>query len=269
MRRSYLEQYRGAGPFGDFVWTAVYSQGELEEGTPLWEDAYAVAREAMMRARQNVELIVDFLRQQRYTFFGMPPNEDGKPGEPWLPPGPQTPEQLQRLSALAGPIPLSIRAWWEMVGSVSLQGVFEDFDGGDHDSGFPKVLMSDPLMVDPLDYVLQQVDEQLAEGADPRGKKGFLVDLAPDLYHKAYQSGGAPYAVGLPDGRMDTPLLNVRILLPVPPEAGRPYTEVGIDETFGEYLRRSFQWAGFPGYAFLPDPQMERLRPLFEKMLPI
>lgn len=87
-------------------------------------------------------------------------------------------------------------------------------------------------------------------------------------------SGGAPYAVRLPDGRLDTPLLNVRILLPVPPETGRPYAEVETSETFGEYLRRSFQWAGFPGFAFLPDRQLadrqlQRLRRLFARMRPI
>ncbi|MDH4208735.1 MAG: hypothetical protein OEV76_07660, partial [Anaerolineae bacterium] len=75
MRRSYLEQYRGAARFGDLVWSAVYSEGTLAEGTPLWNDAYAVAREAIVRVRQNVEVIVDFLRQQRYVFFGMLPNQ--------------------------------------------------------------------------------------------------------------------------------------------------------------------------------------------------
>jgi len=269
MRISYLEQYRGASPFGDFVWSAVYSEGALEEGTALWEDAYAVAREAMERARQNIEVIVDFLRREHYIFFGMPPNEGRSPGEPWLLPGPETPEQLQRLHALAGPLPLSLRAWWEVVGTVSLQGVFEDEHGeGNDPTGWPQP-MRDPLMVDPLGYVLQQVNEQLDEGADASGEGGFLVELSPDIYHKANQSGGAPYAVRLPDRRIDAPLLNVLLLLPVPAEAQRPYVEVETNETFAQYLRRSFQWAGFPGFAFLPDPQMERLRPLFEKMLPL
>ncbi|MDA8218193.1 MAG: hypothetical protein M0Z94_11310 [Dehalococcoidales bacterium] len=269
MRRSYFEQYRGAGRFGDFVWTAVYERGELEEGTPLWEDAYAVAREAMLRARENVAKIIAFLERQGYFFFGPIPNDDGRPGEPWLPPGPATSEQLQRLRALVGPLPLSLHAWWEIVGSVSLQGVFDDARGkGDDPRGW-SLPMNDPLYVDPLEYALQQVEEQLADGADPSGPDGLLIDLAPDLYHKSHVSGGAPYAVRLPHGRIDTPLLNVRILLPVPQEAQRPYTEVGTSETFVEYLRRSFQWAGFPGFAFLPDPQMERLRPLFAKVLPI
>ncbi len=269
MKRSYLEQYRSAGPLPGFVWSSLYCEGELEEGTPMWEDACAVARETMLRARQNVATIVDFLQQQRYFFFGMPPREDGKPGEPWLRPGPDTSTQLERLRTLVGPLPLSLRAWWEIVGHVSLQGVFEDARGeGDDPRGW-KLPMNDPLMVDPLWYALQQADEQIAEGGAPDGKGGFLLDLAPDLYHKANVSGGAPYSVRLPDRRIDTPLLSVRILLPVPPEAGRPHTEVETNETFVEYLRRSFQWAGFPGYAFLPDPQMERLRPLFGKMLPI
>ena len=129
--------------------------------------------------------------------------------------------------------------------------------------------MNDPLMVDPLDYVLRQVEEQLDEEADSDEQAGFSVDLAPDIYHKANVSGGAPYAVHLPDRRIDTPLLNVRILLPVPPGAQRPYVEVETNETFVEYLRRSFQWAGFPGFALLPNPQIERIHTLFEKMLPI
>lgn len=154
MRRSYLEQYRDAGRFGDFVWTALYAQGQLEEGTPLWDDAYAVAREAMFRARQNVGIIIDFLKAQGYIFFGMPPNEDGNPGEPWLPPGPGTSEQLQRLRALAGLLPLSLRTWWEVVGGVSLQGMFDDVRGaGDDPPGWPLPL-SDPLMVVTLDEVL-------------------------------------------------------------------------------------------------------------------
>jgi hypothetical protein len=265
MRRSYLEQYRSAGRFGDFVWSALYSEGALEEGTALWEDAYAVAREAMERARQNIEVIVEFLRRENYIFFGMPPSEDGSAGEPWQLPGPETPEHLQRLDALAGPLPLSLRAWWEIVGTVSLQGVFEDGLGEGHDPTAWPQPMCDPLMVDPLGYVLQQLDE----GADVSREGGFLVDLSPDIYHKANQSGGAPYAVCLPDRRIDTPLLNVLLLLPVPAEAQRPYVEVETKETFGQYIRRSFQWAGFPGFAFLPDPQMERLRPLLEKMLPL
>jgi hypothetical protein len=269
MRRSYLEQYRGAGRFGDLIWSAIYSEGTLEEGTPLWNDAYAVAREAMVRVRQNVEIIVDFLLHEHYLFFGIPPNQNSGSADPWLPPGPETSEQLQRLTTLAGALPLSLRAWWEIVGTVSLQGVFEDLRGVGSDSSGWQVPMGDPLMVAPLDYVLQQVEEQLAEGIDPSGQDSFVIDIAPDIFHKADQSGGAPYTVHLPDQRFDTPLHNVCILLPAPPPAGRPFVEVETNETFGQYLHRSFQWAGFPGFAFLPHPQVERIRPLFHEMLPI
>ncbi len=148
MRKTYLEQYRGAGGFPERVWAAIYSQGELEEGTSRWEDASAVAREAMLRARQNIASIVDFLQQQRYFFFGMPPNEDGSRGEPWLPPGPNTPEQLRRLAELVGPLPLSLRAWWETVGSVTLQGAFEDEYGDGEDPKAWPLPMNDALMVD-------------------------------------------------------------------------------------------------------------------------
>src|SRR5262249_21209251 len=138
MTRSLLDMYRESGG-SETIWDQLRALGDLEEGTPAWAEAYSVALETMRRARQNVERIVAFLRDQGYRFGDKPaPFGDAEP--PWLPPAPDVTEQLQRLTALVGPIPLSLRAWWEVVGFVSLEGTF--YDDWEETDGLP---MTDPL----------------------------------------------------------------------------------------------------------------------------
>lgn len=255
----YLERYRNPRVLGEWVWQEMMSEGPLPEGSELWNDAYSVARETMARARQNIEAIVDQLSRIQYRFAGF---GSGLANEAWLPPTPDTPKQVARLAAEAGPLPLSLRAWWEVVGGVSLQGSFDQ-------AGREQVL-TDPLVVYPVDRVLEQMEEQ-REDSELSEEERLTVALAPDLYHKGDVSGGAPYEVRLPDGRVDTPLRNVRILLSRPDRGTGRFREVETTETFVEYLRRSLEWAGFPGIAFMGlDPQVERnLQPLSGQMNPI
>jgi hypothetical protein len=255
--------------------------GDLEEGTSSWEEAYAVARETMARARENVERIIDFLTDHGYAFepaLGV----DLKTGLPWRPPSDETAGQLERLTSIVGPLPLSLRAWYEGVGAVSFQGRFPDI--WDREGTLP---VTDPLMVLSLDGVLTELDHYRQEieywrENDPEAllndpyfaQPGWPLVVAPDIYHKANISGGVPYWVRVPDRRADTPLLNVRIMLPAPPVGGRPYHEIEVAETFVQYLRRSMAWAGFPGHALSPlggsaDSAIERLKPLFPRMLPL
>lgn len=259
--RSHLEQYRSGSTRS--VWWELMEAGPLEEGAPLWEEVYQVARETMTRARHNVERIVSFLREQGYLFGCVYGSDDVlRPREPWLPPLPDTAARLAHLTSLVGPLPLSLRAWWEIVGSVSLQGVFPDEWEATH-----SIPMNDPLMIDPLDTVVREVEQELRE--DDFYSK---LDLAPDVYHKANVSGGAPYQVRVPEPRADAPFLNVRVFLPTPPGEHLRYHEVELNETLVEHLRRSFRWAGFPGYAFVPDvPKtgLARLAPLLPTMQPL
>jgi hypothetical protein len=61
------------------------------------------------------------------------------------------------------------------------------------------------------------------------------------------------------------------ILLPEPPVRGSVPERVATKETFATYLRRSFRWAGFPGYVTGGEPIRDRdlqgLRPLFGRMV--
>jgi hypothetical protein len=272
-----LERYRD-GRFGmrELAWATLMEWGELEEGTPRWEEAYTVARETMARARQNVETIIAFLRERGYI-FGPADEAMGTALPVWQPPTAESNALLTRLNAEVGPLPLSLRAWYEIVGSVSLQGRLPGV--WDRTQTLPE---NDPLMVDPLDYLLQGMDhyretaEHYRQSDEPelRGdsyyqQPGLPFYIAPDTYHKANVSGGLPYEIRVPDRRADAPLLNVRIFIPAPPGHSLPYQEITVSETFVGYLRRSLQWAGFPGYAFPLQHDFEWLKPLFAEMLPI
>lgn len=255
--RSLLDLYRNGAGMETYVWEQLMAKGELQEGTPSWDEAYTVAVETMGRARQNLDTIMEYLIGHNYI-FGMDLDDGISPVLAWTRPDSSTSEMLRRLTQLIGPIPLSLRAWWEVVGSVSLQGAFQDLAD---DEGLP---MSDPLMIPPLSEVLAEVE-------DLRGEEIVTaLDLAPDVYHKADISGGLPYQIQVPNSLADGPLRNVRILLPCPPGSKPGYKDVETNELFVEYLRRSFAWAGFPGLAFVEnEPMVERLHPLFTKMLPI
>jgi hypothetical protein len=84
--------------------------------------------------------------------------------------------------------------------------------------------LPDPLVVFPLDQMLLEHDT----AAEARSGR---ICIAPDAYHKAEFSGGAPYEMALPDARADAELLNERHGL-----------------FFVDYLRLAFRWGGFPGY---------------------
>jgi hypothetical protein len=262
-RRSLLEQYRGAG-LHDSVWHELIALGPLEPGTPPWAEAAAIARETMERVRRNLEAILAGLAGDGYVFGTEDTPGQLRPQPPWTPPPPETPAQLAELERRVGPVPLSLRAWWEQVGAVSLQGAFPDTWA---EAG--RLPMNDPLVVDSLAWVLEQADEWEGEGR----VRPFKAWLAPDLYHKANVSGGAPYTVALPDGRADAPLDGVVVLLPNPLTPGTGADHLETKEFFVEYLRRSFRWAGFPGYAAggepAPDRDLDRLRPLVARMVPL
>jgi hypothetical protein len=274
-RRTPLEMYRD-DHYGmrEAAWNELASWGELEEGTARWDEAYAVARETMQRARQNVEIIVACLRAENYV-FGPAPYSDLSPEPVWQPPTPETKAQLARLQTEYGPLPLSLRAWYEIVGAVSLRGRFAE--GPDDDGWLP---MNDPLMMDPLDGILNELDDErrwIAEHPERAAEDGllrsdvpqWLLTIAPDIFHKAHISGGAPYQVRVPDRRADAPVLNLSVFVATPPGAPTPQQQMWLNEMFVSYLRRTLHWGGFPGSAFESWPGLERLQPLFAQTLPI
>jgi hypothetical protein len=257
-RPSNLDIYRQDPNLG--TWDLLCDAGQLEPGSTLYDDALAVAREAMSRVRRNLEIIVKCLETANYV-FAWPTNEGLRPTTPLTAPPANTPQLLAVLERKAGHVPLSLRAWWEIIGEVSLLGVFAD--SWKSTQGFP---LNDALEIVPLSYVLEEIEQW---EANPERGQTFEAPLSADIYHKANLSGGAEYSVVLPDGRIDAPLRHVIMLIPGP----RPghWAQVETNETFVGYLRRSLMWAGFPGYATAEKPlerDASRVREIASMLIP-
>jgi hypothetical protein len=114
----------------------------------------------------------------------------------------------------AGPLPLSLSAFWHEVGAVDLVGMHPAWPDG-----------LDPLVVDPpegaLSFLYDEEDEE----------QGQFAGLAPDDLHKDNTSGGDPYGVRLPN-----------------PAADFLFEYERHNLLFVPYLRLAIlRWGGFPG----------------------
>ena len=172
----------------------------------------------MTRVRSNIETLVAELPTLGWDF--------GQPGTvrhaaPLALPEPDVRDSLDALEARVGPLPLSLRAWYEVVGDVNLCGMNPAWN-----FGFP-----DPLVVEaPVDYVLSQYDAWEEDRGTEWDSGPFTIDFAPDDLHKANVSGGS-YAHSLHDAGADGAVLWER-----------------HQTTFVPYLRVCFRWAGMPGW---------------------
>ncbi|MEO5899503.1 MAG: hypothetical protein ABIR68_05140 [Ilumatobacteraceae bacterium] len=212
---SWLERYVR----GDHVqvWAEMTSLGgQVRAEDSTLAEATAVVTETMRRARQNVVILVDGLQADGYRF------EDPTGRPPFEPPPPDVTERLDHLEQRTGPLPLALRGWIELVGRVNLVGSFPD----------EVYAYSDPLVVDaPLDYVLSEYEQWEQDRGTQWDQGMFAIEIAPDWLHKANVSGGAPYAIDVPERGVDALL------------RWEPH-----QTTFVNYLRVAFRWAGFPGW---------------------
>jgi hypothetical protein len=161
---------------------------------------------------------------------------------PFTPADEQTIRLLDRLEKVVGPIPLSLRAWYEQVGSVSLVGWHSKFyPNQDEPRGLERTF-GYPLLMCPLSDVAQDAEvqyEAIGEGED------LEIHLNPTI---------SEYDMIVPDEAADAPF--TRYL-------------VGKEETLVEYLRRAFEWGGFPGWARHSNPPVKEIEALHHGLLPI
>ena len=136
-----------------------------------------------------------------------------------VPPVAGTAKQIRKIEKKAGILPLSLRAFYEVVGSVDLIG--------EHSALAPSggAISPDPLVVYSVEDALADAEQFDADDDDRH------VVIAPDDLHKANVSGGEPYEIAVPDERADGEFLNERHGL-----------------FFVEYLRLAFRFGGFSGY---------------------
>lgn len=152
--------------------------------------------------------------------------------EVYSPPNQERSAALMRIEERFGPMPITLRAWFDVVGEVDLVGdhpkLAQYFDHSD--TGGPQ---SDPLVVyfDPLneDIYLDMIAD------DPEyAEEGFILEISPDACHKSNYSGGSPNGFALPQSGFDGTISS---------------DDEWDGMPFIVYLRHCFAWGGFPGLA--------------------
>jgi hypothetical protein len=214
MTANWLQRYRSGDR--EEVWTELVALGSSVRNADVVNEAAAVARETMARARENVEELHKRLQKLGYEFQ--------YPDQVYIPPTAEGRRRLDQLESRIGPMPLSLRAFYEVVGTVDFTQSWTQlvqYNRPERKSS-PELLYLgeyDPLVVGPLD-----------EKPEPGSESGHYF-LAADEFHKANYSGGESYQVVLPDPRADFPISGM----------------YGVDEFLVPYLRATFVGGGFRG----------------------
>jgi hypothetical protein len=227
MSISYLERYQN----GEYmrVWTELLTLGPAIREPSLYAEAQVVAREIMTRAKHNITLLVERLNTLGYRFV--------TPDNIWNPPDQARIADLDRFEQQYGPLPLSLRMWYELIGPVNFMGAhpkLSNYYG--HDWGEAERLgcYTDPLVIAPFPdvpypfYIDYAEDDEDEITGPPYG-----ISLAPDAALKANHSGGGALEILFPNPAIDAPLIS----------------EDWDGLPFVSYLRTCFRWGGFPGMA--------------------
>jgi hypothetical protein len=97
------------------VWTELRGVGsDVREDDRLLAEAEAVARETMSRVKRNLERLREGLRDLGYRFTD--------PAATLVGPADSALDGVARVEAVIGPLPLAVRTFWEVVGSVDFSG---------------------------------------------------------------------------------------------------------------------------------------------------
>ena len=132
------------------------------------------------------------------------------------------------LELIKDQIPLSIYAWYKIIGGVNLVGFHP---GWEHILNAQRMFHGDldPLVIQPLLTEKQSVTDLL--------EKTHHLVLSLDVGFKMHRSGGGPYYIQIPNRAADA-------------------TVLGYEQEiyFIPYLRNCLKYAGFPGLATLDIP---------------
>jgi len=258
---TYLERYRHGDR--EQVWAELTAMGSAIDTEPVYADALAVASTTMSRAGYNFFSIRHKLVASGYQFSSC-----SSIGTVLLP-NTKTKALIENIEHSYGLLPLSVKAWFEIVGEVNLQGSHPDW----------KVRAS----CEPdWDYT-QVVDSRISVAVEPlnlllaRSAHHFPVEWIDYCSGEVYPEHSFDLTIG--DGRRGDDSLTVIVgkmkmdscLLYGPPLGRFDKYRMEPIETFVQYLRRSFEWGGFPGFAKVPEElrPTEMLNYLREGLLPI
>jgi hypothetical protein len=192
-RSTFLERYL-AGEH-EPVWAEPQELGAAIREQPHHSDALAVAHETMWRVRHNTELVHTRLQRMGYEFW--------VPERAHILPSADTLAILAEIEGLRGPIPLSLRAFYEVVSSVDFRQppkrlvYWQDVPPAST-SELDVLGEEDPLVVASVEEL-----PRVVRAYTPTQAKRVEFPFAPDEFHKANDSGGEDYHLWLPNPDAD------------------------------------------------------------------
>src|SRR5260221_7784501 len=120
----YLERYNNGEHVA--VWDELLSRGEEVMTEPLYSEAWAVCYHTMSRLKENIEMLIDKLEDTGFQFGTYPDHTKFHHYEGPLTRAPgDLKSKLEFVQSAGSPplvIPLSVRAFWQEIGSVNLVG---------------------------------------------------------------------------------------------------------------------------------------------------
>ncbi|HEY7022716.1 MAG TPA: hypothetical protein VH349_16485 [Ktedonobacterales bacterium] len=258
------------------VWAELVALDAAVREESFYSDAWAVACETMRRVKYNIELLIPRLEAFGYQFghSWLPEDEPHAHPPVFTPPAPDVYKVIAEFERRIGVLPLSLRAFYEIVGSVNFVGTPPEVwaDGRKESGGL------DALYVYPADAEMLNDAESWEEHygwvteeewdlpgedeedlCDSRAYYAlphdcWLVCIAPDECFKYDISGCGGYDIAIPNPAADARLLTER-----------------HRTTFVNYLRICFRYAGFPKLETLgqSNNQITTLSALTADLLPI
>ncbi|WP_425396907.1 hypothetical protein [Aeoliella sp.] len=230
------------------TWAGLVSEERLLHDREFREEALNVARAIMRNVRRNIETIVERLHARNYCFI--------HPDSAYVPPPNDATKWADDLANLGVYLPISYRAFQEVVGSVNLMGT----DNSWPKSGYSGVGPSETWETDPLvvegdkNYILNELEDwsNWTKEKEPSEHFPFTVSFAPDDLHKANISGGPAYAIPVSRPSVDCLVLHERHCM-----------------SFVAYLRNAFQWGGFPGFELIQNAPEGFLAEMRRDLLPV
>lgn len=229
------------------VWEALRALGPELRAPGVWQQAWSIGWETMRRVRVNLNELKRRLLARGYRFL-FPEEAVGTPASV---------SSLNALEAIAnGPLPLSLHAFWAVVGSVDFrqhpsQTVHDWLE--EAPSALAQLGDDDPLVIHGVSRILD------AGFASPRDGRLFVY-LSPDAFHKAGVSGCENYHVWLPEFCAD-----VRVAGDVSPNLIEA-EPVPLGQYVVDAIRRSIQGGGFRGRLSPSMDAWQPARPLQEEL---
>ena len=260
---SYLERYLQGKH--QSVYDEILALGETPLEPSVHADVLAVMNEIMRRIQYNLEhILLPKLHEVGYRFGdGILDTPDSLSDTQrtailakyplFLPPDPKAPQLLQTLEQIVErPLPLSLKCWYQHIGTVNLIGAFPSALMRQGAQSLPRHYKRgytlDPLYIEQVEQVLKEVQ---FECTPAEYEYGWVLPLSWDGEFKYGYSGSGSYGLALASNVVDVVF-----------QAGKHTAP------FVNYLRFCLKQGGFPGMGEYITIHEDTLQFLTKDLLP-